>query len=179
MGVPKTQHHQWMRRKKYAEDRHYMVWYYKQPFYESPLFISAGTMQEDTKVLEIYYHVKGEEYLNIRATERKLGRALKELFGGKKYICRVDQKVPLITVAFYTKVDGLPEPEKMEKVPELINSSLVEAGVDRWDCKTGEYQGRYYLSEFPFGQRHNIRKFCEGKYKSKQFLGSIWAFGRG
>ena len=178
MGFPRKQYHQWQRRKKYGMDKYQQIWYYERPFQENGIFVSAATVPEDTNVLEIYYHLKTDMFLNIRATEREMGRALKALFGCGKYICRVEHSMPLATVSFYTKVEEVPEPWKMEEVPEVIGRSLVEAGLDRWNYKTGEYQGRFYLSEFNDYHRCLIRKFCEGRYKGRQVLGSIWAFAR-
>lgn len=179
MGNPGRKYHQWQRRKKRNTNKYQRIWYYEQPFKENEVLRSAATVPEDTNVLEIYYHVKREEYMDIRATERRMGRALKELIGCGRYICKVDYRVPLVTVGFYSKVEELPSPEKMEEVPAVINDSLVEAGIDRWDYRTKEYQGRYYLSDFSEDHRHQIRKFCEGRHRGRQVLGSIWAFARG
>ena len=177
MGRHRRKHHQWQQRKKYGSDKHFWLWYYQRPFSEPNIALSQGSVSE-SNVLEIYFHVKRTEYLDTRATERKIGRALQALFGVGKYICTVAQQLPLITVDFHTRINELPESEKMEMVPEVIESSTVEAWIDRWDYKTGEYQGRYYLSDFDMSQRCKIKKFCDGAYKDKQVLGSIWAFAR-
>lgn len=165
----------WMRRKRRGCESKVWIWYYERPFKESMIFRSVGIF-DDRGVLEVYFHHKSDFPANVKATEAEVGNRLKRLFGCDRFICSVSQTVPMLRVSFYCRLGSLPSKEVMDEVPERISEGIVEACFDRWNYRTGEYEGRYSLGDIPKGGRFHVVRYCEGRSRSKYVLGSIWKF---
>lgn len=128
--MKESRSNQWVRKKKYGEDRKQWIWYYERPFSESAIFRSQAIV-EDTNVMEVYYHTKPRFGVDEAASRKNIGRAIKEHLGVGKYITSVDHNNNMSRVSFYCKVDKLPDPERMKAIPRLIDESMVKVDSEK------------------------------------------------
>ena len=128
--MKESRSNQWVRKKKYGEDRKQWVWYYERPFNESAIFRSQAVV-EDNNVMEVYYHTKPEFGVDEVASKKNIGRTIKEHLGVGKYITSVDHNNHMSRVSFYCKVDKLPDPERMKAIPRLIDESMVKVDNEK------------------------------------------------
>lgn len=164
----------WIKKKKRGEPRTQSVWYYDRPFKEHGIRRSMATVS-DRGVLEIYFNAKPGVFVNEGASGKVIGRALKAELGIDKFICDVRADGDsYVRIAFYCRVDCVPDPETMEKVPSIIEGNIVEAMLERWDAKTGEYQGLWSFSEFNCDERARIKMLLRQDPRLKSVLGSKW-----
>ena len=164
----------WVKKKKRGEPRTLSIWYYNRPFKESGVKRSMASV-DDRGVMEIYFNTKPGVFVNESASGKEIGRALKSEFGVDRFICDVKADGDSYArVGFYCRVESVPDPEVMEKVPSVIDENFVEAMLDRWDAKTGEYQGKWSFSEFSCDERARIKMLLRKDPRLKSVLGSKW-----
>lgn len=175
MAASKAECGVWFKRKELGKDVIQWIWKFDRPFSERPMWDSRATVRGNA--MEIWFNFRPGGIADCRRTEKALKKEFRRLFNVKdRDICEVFSMLGFARVAYYCRVERPPAKEFMEQVEAVVERCYVEAEVDRYDAKTGEYQGTFFLTEFNNDQRVRITKHIEGDKRFKAPLGSKWRY---
>lgn len=164
---------QWYRQKHRGYSDYLWQWDFDVPKKERPMWRSKAVMDE-RGVLEIYLNLWPGYVVDEIRSAKTVGKLLTEGLGTSKYISVVDAHGMMATLKYYTKVEALPDQEFMAGVQEMVYRNISEAYADRWDARTGEYQGRFTLTGFTSEQRFQIYRAAANTKGHETYDDSRW-----
>lgn len=126
------------------DNRGIWIWEFGDEVEKTSILKSVGRFNPKNGVLEIYLNYYSDDRFSPLKSQCKVGKALMNLFGGRRFICVIESSKlikgrggrTMTKVACYTKLPKRPTAYKMNRVRGTVKRNLVQQ-VFEWVDKEG------------------------------------------